>query len=103
SVMLRQPLVHKRVVGGDEIEDAPVVVQDAAEEQLGFVPEIAPQVLAEVRKKKFVGSGAFNRAQLQTLPRQVLNQRIRSPSIRYTCCARSPRCRSSPWIAASSN
>ena len=38
-VVLREPLVDERVIGRQQIEDAAVFVNDAAEEQLDFAPE----------------------------------------------------------------
>src|SRR5262247_1189529 len=38
-IMPRQPLIHERVIGIDEIEDAAVFAHDAVEKQFGLAPE----------------------------------------------------------------
>ena len=48
AVVARQPFVHERVVGVDQIDDASVFADDALEEHLGFAAKRLPQVLVEV-------------------------------------------------------
>ena len=51
AVVLRQPLVHKRVVGGQQIDDVAVFADDALEEQFRFTPEALPQFVVPVRDR----------------------------------------------------
>ena len=48
AVVLRQPLVDERVVGGQQVEDAAILLDDAGEEQLDLALERAAQVVVEV-------------------------------------------------------
>jgi hypothetical protein len=53
--VLRQTLVDERVVGGQQIEDAAILAQDALEEQLGLALETLPQLVVPVRIEDAVG------------------------------------------------
>src|SRR4029077_20362191 len=44
AVVPRQALIHERVVGRQQLEDTPVVVKDALEEQLCFPLEPLAQI-----------------------------------------------------------
>ena len=54
-VVLGQPLVEERVVGPHEIERAPVLPQDAADEQFRLAAHGLPEVVVEVREQPLVG------------------------------------------------
>ena len=49
AVVPREPLVDERVVGGDQIEHAAVLADDAVEEELGFLDERLGQRAVPVR------------------------------------------------------
>ena len=51
SVVLRQPLVDERVIRGQQIEDAAILMDDAAEEQLDLALVRRPQVVVEIREQ----------------------------------------------------
>ena len=89
AVVLREPLVHERVVGGQQVEHAAVFPDDALEEQLGLAAERLPQVVVEVRKLLRVRRLVAQVAQLQPLAREVAHQRVGrgSASMRRTCCS----------------
>ena len=77
AVVLRQPLVDERVVGGQQIEHAAVLAHDALEKQLGLAPERLPQVVVEVRKDSEFGHDAAEIAQLQPLAGEIADERLR--------------------------
>ena len=52
AVVPRQPLVHERVVGAQQVEHAAVLADDALEQQLGLAAERLPQVVVEVRETR---------------------------------------------------
>ena len=56
--MLREPLVHERVVGRHQIENVPVLADNASKEQLRLAPERVAQVVVEIRKLVGVGIDA---------------------------------------------
>ena len=54
--MLRHPLVHERVVGGDEVEQAPIVANEAVEEQLGLTAKAGSEPIIVLRVLQVVGA-----------------------------------------------
>ena len=46
--MTREPLVHEREVGVEQVEEASILADDGAEEHLRFTPERLAQVVVEV-------------------------------------------------------
>ena len=51
SVLLRQPLVDERVIRGQQIEDAAILMGDAAEEQFDLALVCRAQVVVEIREQ----------------------------------------------------
>src|SRR5690606_15239604 len=51
AVVLGQPLVDVGVVGGQQVEDAAILVNDAAEEQFDLAPVGVTQGAVEVREQ----------------------------------------------------
>ena len=78
AVVPGEPLVHEREVGVEEVDDAAVLLDDRAEEQLGLALKRLPQVAVEVRR---IGSGVFQLAQEQPLAGEVGDERL-GPRIR---------------------
>src|SRR5207253_2406937 len=77
SVVLCQPLVEKRIVGGEQFHGAAVVTQDVAEQHLGFATESFADVVVEVRERQQVGRDLrFQIAKLQPLARKVADERV---------------------------
>ena len=74
--MLREPLVDERVVGREEIEDAPVFAHDAVEEQLHFAAHRLTQRIVEVRIDHRQRSGALQTAQVEPLAGEILGEGI---------------------------
>ena len=72
AVVARQALVHERVVGVDEIEDAAIVADDGVEEQLRLARERVAEVAVELPG---AGRDVVELPQLQPLAGQVLDQR----------------------------
>ena len=78
AVVVRQPLVHEGVVGGEQLEHAAIVAEDAAGEQLGFAAEPLPQVFVEVGVLSRIRQYRRKVAQEQPLPDKVIDDGISS-------------------------
>ena len=52
AVVQRQPLVDERVVGGQQVEHAAVLAQDAVDEQLDLAAERLAQAVVEIRERR---------------------------------------------------
>ena len=78
AVVAREPLVHVRVVGREQVEDAAVLANQALDEELGLLPERLAQVLVELRKQQRVRHDALQIAQVEQLAREVANERLRA-------------------------
>src|SRR5262249_52342492 len=78
AIVLRKPLVHERVVGGQQIDDVSVLADDAPKEQLGLASERLAKVVVEVGEKIRVGNDPAQVPQLQPLAGEVGHERIRS-------------------------
>ena len=70
-VVRRQPLVHERVVGVEQIDERPILAHDAVEEELGFPLERPRQRVAVVRVEERVRHDVDQPPQRQPLPREV--------------------------------
>ena len=97
AVMPRQALVQERVRRAEEVEDAAVLADDALEEQLGLPTHREAQVVVEPREPVLVGRRRLQRADLQPLPAELLDQRARP--CRPAACA-APRARAPRASAA---
>ena len=71
AVVLRQPLVDERVVGGQQVDGRPVFADDAVEEQLHLALEGQRQRVAVVGKEERIGHDVGQPAQRQPLPGEV--------------------------------
>ena len=78
AVVLREPFVDERVIGREQVQDAAVLVNDAAEEQLDLAPESFAQRAVEVRKQVHDGLAGLHAANVQPLPREVFDERLRA-------------------------
>ncbi len=76
--MLGEPLVHERVVGGQEIQRAVILAHDAVEEQLGFVAQALAQRVVEIGEQHFRWGHGREVPQLQPLTGEIRRERFRS-------------------------
>src|SRR5215469_3730128 len=74
SIMAREALVHKRVIGVEESHDTTVFADDAVEEHLRFSAERLPQVIVEVLGRRL---DLCKFPQVEPLPGKVRDQRLR--------------------------
>ena len=77
AVVLRQPLVHERVVRVEQIQHRAVLAQHALEQQLRFPLERLAQVVVEVREHGDVGVGVLQLPEKEPLVGEVGDQRPR--------------------------
>ncbi len=75
AVVLREPLVDERVVGGQEVEQRPILPEHVFDEQPGLGMESLPQILVEVGKDIDVRCGDVQFAECQPLRSEVLDER----------------------------
>ena len=75
-VVLRQPLVQERVVRRQQLEHAPVLAQDAVQEQLGLAMKRGAQRFVQFGKQDFVRPLRFEVAQEQPLRGEVRHHRF---------------------------
>ncbi len=75
--MLGQPLVDERVVRRHQVKDVPVLMDDAAEKQLGLALKRLPQIIVEIRELERIGNHGAQIAQIQPLAGKVVDQRGR--------------------------
>ena len=73
AVVTGEPFVHEREIGVDQVEQAPILADDRAEEHLGFAPERLAQVVVEILR---VGLHARQLTQVQPLSGEVADQRV---------------------------
>src|SRR6185369_4150097 len=78
AVVLREALVHERVVGGQQIQHAAIFVEQAGEQELGFFTEGLTQVVIEVRELIDDRRVPRESAQAEPLSREVARQRRRT-------------------------
>src|SRR5690606_31784330 len=78
SVMSRKPLIDERVIGRQQLENAAVLANDAAEEELDLAPEGLAQRAVEVREQLDDGLARRDAAHVEPLPGEVLNERLRA-------------------------
>src|SRR5262249_35597092 len=76
-IVFGEPLVEKRVVGFQKIEDAAVLAHDILEEQLRFLPQRLPQIVVNIGKESNVGNDQIEVAKIEPLPPEVSYQRLR--------------------------
>ena len=74
SVMPSQAFVQERVVGGEEIHDAAVLQEDAADESFRLGGKITPQLIVESREQHGVGLHGLQAVEIQPLHRKVGDQ-----------------------------
>ena len=77
AVVLREPFVDEGVVGAQQVEHAPILAQNAVEEELGFLAERLPQVVVEGGEEPHVGRDRREIPQVQPLRREVVDERLR--------------------------
>src|SRR6185503_3095727 len=77
-VVASEPLVHERVVGGDQIHDAAILAQLRSNEQSRFLAERVAEVLVELRMRIDVWHDAGELADGQPLTREVVYERLRA-------------------------
>ena len=75
--MLRQPFVDKGVIRGQQIQDAAILANHAAEEQFHFVLVGRPQVVVEIGKQIHHRLATLERPYAQPLASEVGDQRFR--------------------------
>ena len=78
AVVLRQPLVHERVTGRQQIEHAAVVAQDAVDEQLRLAAKGLSQVLVETWKVSRIRFLQLDVPKIQPLLGEIRDQRFGS-------------------------
>ena len=76
AVVLRQPLVDERVVRGQQIDDAPILADDAVEQQLHFAAHRLPQRIVEVGIDHRQRADALQAAQVEPLAGEVDRERL---------------------------
>ena len=67
--MLGQPFVDERVIRGQQIDDVPVLADDALEQQFRFGPERLTQVIVPIRIEQAIWGGRRQISQIQPLRR----------------------------------
>ncbi len=72
--MARQPFVHERVVGVEQVDHASVFADDAFEQHLSFAAERLPQVLVEILRGRL---HVREIAQVEPLAGKIVRQRLR--------------------------
>ena len=73
--MLREPLVDERVIGRQQVEQAPVLAEHTRDEQLRLGEKRLAQRFIE-RKDHGIGFDRFHISQAQPLAREVGHQRV---------------------------
>ena len=78
AVVVGEPLVDERVVGGQQIRHAPVVPDLAVEEERHLARHRLAQVRVELGERLRIGGHQRHVAQVQPLPSEVVDQRPRA-------------------------
>ena len=76
SVLLGEPLIDEGVIRGQQVQNAAVFVNDAAEEQLDFALIGGAQVVVEIREQVHHRLAGLQRPHTQPLAGEVGDQRI---------------------------
>ena len=76
AVVARHALVDEGVVGTKQVEDASILAQRAADEQLRLLPEAVEQALVVVRVEVGVDDYFTEATQIQPLRGKVVHERI---------------------------
>ena len=74
AVMPGEPFVDERVIRPQQVEDAPILAQDAFEEQFRFLPKGLPKIVVEIRKQTHIRRDRREIAQVQPLRGEVAHQ-----------------------------
>src|SRR5439155_1199360 len=74
SVMPSQPLVQKREIRVEKIENASILLEDRLKEQFRLFEHGGAKRFVKPREKFRIRRGVFIAAQLQPLPGKILNQ-----------------------------
>src|SRR5262245_22482750 len=74
-----EPLVDKRIVGRDQIENAPIFADNALEEEVGFLDERPAKTFVEIRKESVVRSPRLKVAHEQPLRCKAGHQTLGAP------------------------
>src|SRR5437763_1609119 len=77
AVMARQPLVQKREIGVEEIENAAVFLDDGFKEQFGLLEHGGAKSFVKAREKLRIRRSVFQAAQFQPLPGKIRDQGVR--------------------------
>ena len=79
--MFCEPFVQERVVRPQQVERAPILADDAVDEELGLLAQGLPEVVVEIREDAHVGRNRIQIPQVQPLRGEVgdevLGSRIR--------------------------
>ncbi len=76
AVVLREPLVHERIVRGQQLEHAAIFFQNAAGKELGLAPEALAQIFVEIELALGIGQHRREVAQEQPLPHEIPDERV---------------------------
>ena len=106
AVVLGEPLVDERVIGGQQIRDRPILANQAVDEELGLAHHRLRQRRVPVRIEMMIGANLLDVLQAQPLRRKSRRQRFRSRIGRAAASAasrRPPACAACPADAVFSN
>ena len=77
AVMTSQPLVQKREIRVEKIENASILLDDRLKEQFRLFEHGGAKRFVKPREKFRIRRGVFQAAQLQPLPGKILDQGVR--------------------------
>ena len=80
-VVACETLIDERVVGVQQIQDAPILAQRAVQEQFRLLLKRIAQVLVEVREDVRIGQHTAQPAKLEPLRREVVHERSLGPRV----------------------
>src|SRR5262245_2996443 len=75
--MLGEPLVEERVIRIQELQRATVLAENACQKQLGLFLKGGFQAFVEAREDVGIGPRICERSQVEPLPAEILDQRVR--------------------------
>ncbi len=73
-VMPGEPFVDERVIRGQQIQDAAILVDDAVEQELDLAAKRDPQVVVEIRIDAGIRLDGVQGSQVQPLTREIVDQ-----------------------------
>src|SRR5262249_56594723 len=76
AVMPREPFIHERVIGIQQIQHASVLTNDAGKQQFRFAAERLSDVVVEVWEHQKIRCDLVQIAQLQPLSGEFVQQRV---------------------------